>query len=514
MSIKKTVAIAAAAGALAAVAMPAMAFESEFHGSYTLQYFLSNYETGGGGPILYGAPAATATTPGVVKGFNTTENLKMNNFFEQRARINYNAKASDDLKLVTWFEIDSRFGDAAQSGATRNSGGGMDADAVNLETKNVYLQFKVPATPTTMKVGIQNWTDSLKGIFLFVGDLAGVHTSTKVGPATINAAYFRGWDNSFSLNTARPRGMDNLDFGVVEGKFALSKDVNLGALYYLYADGRANTTPVLNLPGAAVGTITPANANAVMIHTMGLTGDAKLGDLSLSGFAAYQFGLIKGFAGTADTAYQNAVALNLAAKAPIGPGTFRTAALFTSGNDQNASDGKSKHLTGWYGVQYTPPLNAAASTGSNMNSWTEGQMMLLDKGARGYATTDAAIIYNAGNGTTMANQQGQFCLTAGYDLNVTPKFYVNSNLGVAWAAKTNNLKPVDNATGGKNGTNFIGTEINTEIGYKLYDNLTANVQLGYVVLGGYFNGALKNGAGSATDPENPYTSRIGLRYVF
>jgi hypothetical protein len=96
MSLKKTVAIAAAAGALAAISVPAMAFENEVHGAFNLKYYLSNYENGGGGAILYGP------TPASVNG-NTTENLRMNNYFEQRARVFYNAKASDDLKLVTAF---------------------------------------------------------------------------------------------------------------------------------------------------------------------------------------------------------------------------------------------------------------------------------------------------------------------------------------------------------------------------------------------------------------------------
>lgn len=91
MSIKKRILAVAAAGALGALAaVPAMAFENEFHGSYTLKYFLSDYENGGGGRI---DPTATATG-------NTTANLKANNYFEQRARLFYTAKANDDLKLV------------------------------------------------------------------------------------------------------------------------------------------------------------------------------------------------------------------------------------------------------------------------------------------------------------------------------------------------------------------------------------------------------------------------------
>ena len=62
MKLKKTVAIAAAAGALAAISVPAMAFENEFHGMYKLKYFLSNFEQYGGGPILYGPTPAKPVT--------------------------------------------------------------------------------------------------------------------------------------------------------------------------------------------------------------------------------------------------------------------------------------------------------------------------------------------------------------------------------------------------------------------------------------------------------------------
>ena len=160
MSLKKTVAIAAAAGALAAISVPAMAFENEAHGIYNLKWYNSNYESGSTGYLL---PNGNA---------NAIADRKMNSFFEQRARLFYTAKASDDLKLVVGFEIDSVWGDrdqgailqgsgsngssnATYSGAFRNSGGAMEADAVNLETKHVYLDFKIPSTPTNVTVGIQ-----------------------------------------------------------------------------------------------------------------------------------------------------------------------------------------------------------------------------------------------------------------------------------------------------------------------------------------------------------------------
>jgi hypothetical protein len=104
----------------------------------------------------------------------------------------------------------------------------------------------------------------------------------------------------------------------------------------------------------------------------------------------------------------------------------------------------------------------------------------------------------------------------GYDLPVTDKFTVKSNVGAVWAAHTNVLKPVDKVTGQQNRTNFQGAEINLETGYKVSDNVTAKFQAAYVMLGGYYKNAWSSavtGAGVKT-PEDPYTARLIVQYVF
>ena len=94
----------------------------------------------------------------------------------------------------------------------------------------------------------------------------------------------------------------------------------------------------------------------------------------------------------------------------------------------------------------------------------------------------------------------------GYDATITPKLYANANVGVAWAAKNHKTNRLSQA----NGTNFLGTEVNVETGYKMYDNLTASVQAAYLFLGGYYNGVAAGGK----DPEDPYTARVLLKYAF
>src|SRR5690349_7152452 len=88
MSFKKKMLTVAAVSALtAATAVPAMALENEFHGMYKFMGYQTNFFTGVGG-VLDDQPRS---------GW----------FAEQRARILYTAKANDNLKLVTHFEMDA-----------------------------------------------------------------------------------------------------------------------------------------------------------------------------------------------------------------------------------------------------------------------------------------------------------------------------------------------------------------------------------------------------------------------
>ncbi|MFA7059365.1 MAG: hypothetical protein WC156_00945 [Pedobacter sp.] len=493
MSFKRTVAIVAAAGALAAVAVPAMAMENEFHGMYKMKYFLSNYENGGSGAIDPSGQGMTEAGP-----FTAKENLKTNNYFEQRARLQYIAKASDDLRLVTHFEIDSVFGDKAQGLATRNNGGALEADAVNLETKSVYLDFKIPSTPVRVTAGIQPYKDAFKGVFLDA-DIAGINTVTKLGAATLGLGYLRAYDQSYFSTTTYNRGMYNLDILALNVSFALSKDLNVGAAYYLYSDDRG-------AKGAAVG--------STNIHTLGANFDAKLGVVDLSGFAAMQQGLTKG----ATRVAYNGYAFNTAAKMAIGPGSLRTAILWTTGDD-----GQDGINTAWQSVRQSQNQVGVVPSGPSTNSYNDSHMMLLNRDVSMQGTSTDQNLVN----TTNNKDQGVILYSLGYDATITPKLYANANVGMAWASKTNHdgtfstdgltaypNKPYDVKTGGHAGTNYMGTEINLETGYKMYDNLTASFQAAYVLLGGYYKNTVINGNGDEKSPENPYTARVVLSYAF
>ncbi len=84
--------------------MPALALENEFHGMFRVRGIISNLDD-------YRSAYFDATdSSGIAKPLR---NPGTRSYIEQRARLLYIAKANDDLKLHTHFEIDSRWGDAA-----------------------------------------------------------------------------------------------------------------------------------------------------------------------------------------------------------------------------------------------------------------------------------------------------------------------------------------------------------------------------------------------------------------
>lgn len=443
MNLKKAALITVAAGALGALAVPAMAFENEFHGLYNFNATFSNFQDGGSGDFAL---------------YNTAEKKRMNNYFEQRARLQYIAKASDDLKLVTHFEINNRFGRPqvlTQAASTTSAalstdlgGNDLDSDGLNIVTKHVYLDFNV--TPAVnAKLGIMPYKDSIKGIFVDA-DVPAIMTSAKVGAYTLGLGFSRYNDMAGTTGNTRLGDLDT-DLFIMDNTFAINKDTKAGMSYYFLADYKTADKEIL-------------------LHTLGVNAETKIGPVSLSGFAAMQAGHQKNGVSAGNNTYYHGWAANVAAKAAVGVGTAKAGFLFASG-DNNPAAGSNK---GW------------VSTGTN--SYNESGMMILARNTGNSPTsTDRYLRRNVTN-IALA--------TVGYDANLTKQLFVNGNVGCGWVPSSR--EGATHVAG-----DFMGIEANLEAGYKLYDNLTLKAAAGYLFAGGYYS---KSTAGD--DPENPYTMRL------
>jgi hypothetical protein len=437
MKRNKILALAAAGVLTAATAVPALAMENEFHGSFTAFYDLSNYSAGFGGYDYM---------------LGLAKNAKTENYFVQRARLGYTAKVSDQVKLNTKFELDyTKWGNSSYT-TGRNTGGGLGADSVQIETKNVFLELNYPTLNT--KIGMMPYNDSFKGI-LFDADMAGILFSHNYTNASVAAGFFRfGDDGPVS-------GRNTYDMISLDGKYALGKDTKVGAAYYYINDNR--TTP------GTYGGLTGGDAN---IHSVGLNAEGAVGPVNLSGFAITQFG------DRNDAQKAKGYALNLAAKVAVMGGTLRSDFLYVGGG-KNAF--------------YNPYTENGGSEGGG---YYDAEMIILnrDKNAK---TFDRALVYDANN-----FNQGVIMGSIGYDHACTDKITSSINAGFAAVAK-NNGQNVNSKS------DYIGTEINLESNYKLTPNVTLGVRGGYVFLGDYFKGA-----DAGRTPDNPYDLKVLANLAF
>jgi hypothetical protein len=482
----------AAVAALGCMGSTAFAMEHDFNGLLRIKGDLTNFDQAGGNDASVKA--------GGLRALYRANPSSSFFYSEQRARLKYTGKFSDDVKLVTQFEIDSRWGDSSQGkanlGSTRNGGGAMETDQVNLETKNVYMDFKIPTFPTQVKAGLMPFDDAYKGVFLTT-DIAGVMTTTKLDNMTINAGWLRGYDNvNFNgadgtlpaVNTAPTgtgslTGFDNpgkysLDIGILEAKYAVSKELSVGGSYYL-------TYSNLEKSGYNI------------LSTVGVNASYNFGPGTIDGFLLFQAGdnPTNDFGQVGQSV--SAFAANIAGKIKAGPGTARGTVLYASGDDGKGS------------VSAFQCVNQLGD-GNATSTFSSAQMTMLITNTRYAANTDRALI----NTVTNYNQ-GIVGAFFGYDLDIN-KTFIKTNIGFGSTASDNNtFKPKNLTKNDYSNGKYVGTEVNAEVGYKISSNLTASVIAGYVKLGDYYKDTVKNTVtGAIETPDNPWKSMVVLNLSF
>ena len=414
----------AAAGALTAVtALPAMALENEFHGIYNFNAIFANYN-------------------GTINP-TTVQTNKADQSLEQRVRLQYIAKASNDLKLVTHFEINNIWGakdTLKDDGKTTDvAGSDLDTDGLNILTKHAYLDFNA-AKGVNVTIGLQAYKDALAGIVIDA-DVPGVYVNTAIAGVQTKLGMARYADNTlFDDGTGSFVGDQNTDFYSLDTNYALNKDTKVGVSYYL-----------LN------NTVTTDHNTA---HTVALTGATKVAGIDLAGFVAMQ----NGKAG-ANQAHYEGLAYNLRASMKAAGGTIKAGYLYASGDDAGDDNGAWKN--------------------TGVTTYNDSGMMLIVRNTAHNVTATSSFI----GGTDITNLR---VLHVGYATSLSDKLSAQVNVGARWA----NEAATDTVKG------FTAAEVNGEIAYKLYPNMTVLAQAGYASLDSEYAG------------KDPYTARAGIRFSF
>lgn len=448
-------------GLAAAVATPAMALENEFKGSFRMKAFVSNFDDG--------------TTSGYDPAGND-KNAQTNSYVEQRIRLKYTAKASEDFKLKTDFKIDSRWGSGAYD-THRKLGGEIGSDTVNIETRAAYLDFNLPVHAINVKAGIQPWTDSYDGIFVD-SQMGGLLASTKISDVDVTLGWFRLDDTA-----ATPFGRDPRDLVILEGRYAVNKDVTVGGSYYMLNDAVDRDTKYLTNVAGTARTIPKET-----VHTLGVNSEGKFGATTLNGYLLYQLGNLDDLT-TGANRNISAFAAGIGAKSKLETGMLKASFLYASG-DKNSGGSKA--------FRDVQDLDGGTET-----DYSSDMRMLRKDAFTG--PSGKSFVQSINN-----RDQGLIFGSVGYDVDLSQKVFVGANVGFALVAEENANKPVNLSTNAVNSSNYLGTEINGNLGYKLVANVTARVQGAYTILGGYYKGVAKNGE----TPSNPYSTNVMLVYSF
>ena len=420
MNFKKAAAIAVAAGAFGAISVPAMAFENEFHGMYKFMGYQSN------------------TFNGLTAGLS--DNPQSGFMAEQRARLQYIAKANADFKLVTHFELDSRFGGkninsptpTTYSGSTGpngylgtysgNDAGNLDADQLTFETKSIYVDFNDPITGTNVKLGLQPWADSYQSLFL-LADMTGAYATKNFGAAKLSLGWFRFDDNT--TDTANV-GRKTADLSILDGKFTISKDVMIGASYYYLNNDSTTLIPAFD-----------------RLHMFGLNADINAGPVNIKPFGAIQSG------DRTSTTNLKSYLLGAVTTTKVGSGAINLTAIYLSGD----SDGTKKE-------------NSFTAITTGTQYFAPAKMWLLVRSGQAINSSTSIL----GNDLTVGGR-GLVGIFGGYE-GTTGKLFYNANVGYAQTAdKRDNEKSP------------IGTELNAQIGYQIFDNVSVSAAFAYAFLG-------------------------------
>jgi hypothetical protein len=198
---KRTMFVAVAVLVMVAVALPALAIEFKYGGYYHWRWITSDNLTGSNG--------------------RPDDNQ---NYFDQRLRMYFDFVGSENLQVVTKWEVDTLWGNSFDKFST---GGGVGADSINLEMKNVYIDFAVPYTPARAKLGVQGLA-FLTG-WIVDDDFSSANFTVKLDPVEIKVGYIAGANNDVTSTR------DNIDDVFVSIDY--SNGPFSGTLLGFYQDG-------------------------------------------------------------------------------------------------------------------------------------------------------------------------------------------------------------------------------------------------------------------------------------
>ncbi|MBU2492939.1 MAG: hypothetical protein KJ571_09970 [Bacteroidetes bacterium] len=440
-------------------------------------------------------------------GGNTTKTGSDSRFTEQRfiPIIAYTPRLFDGWATMRMsFEFDWTWGDA-NYGAGGNFGGAFGADFVNMQTQNLFIEFR-PQRNLFINAGLTRIFDNIRvPAYTFTDDLitTGYRLAIWGSDGTGVAGHYYLNDQRFKFGAYQlyENNVDqNDDVSLFELDYEYDFDIKNSAgltLYYLRDRGNAEGGVSILGQGLNSGL---SNYNGVFNFNFGnndytadiiwlgthFHGDPllKQGRFGYSGFVISNFGNAKTEIQSVDI-FGLAANLRLAYKYGKNTNDYVSAdGVFSTGDDNNISDGK-----------YSGVLTGNNWTAPGAVFFSHGLYLLLPHGNVVNRFTGAVIdIQNIGYGLMAGS------LTGSYDI-IPNKLKIKSSLGIG-------ASPVTPAGGGS----LIGTEFNFNLLYKLRVFMDLELHAAYLKLGDFYDSQAVNG-GIPVRPDDPWVLFASLKWI-
>jgi hypothetical protein len=391
-------------------------------------------------------------------GGDVAENISTA-FYYQRLRVQTDFIVSPGLKLVTRFDAMERAWGAARTSATATNDATLTKDSAGTTAENeniafdwAYIEYASPIG--LFQVGYMN-LGATGTIFSNSSVPAGrIKYSYTIGPATINADITKVKDKSLTAKNAVTYTDADNDSCSIEGVYAITKDAKAGmkVTYYNYAEysptslGNYKKKYFLFTPYAIVKT-GPVEIQAEVNYA---TGSAKkfgdsIGDVSLSNLSAF-----------------------VDATATFGPVYFGGTFAYISGDDPGTSD-KQEGGTLSGGLDWNPTL--IMFNYYDRTYWA-GNLA-------GSSTNNAGPM---GNDTSCTTSPGAWFGQGRIGVRPITALDIMASLSYAQADK----KPGIGAAAILN--NSFGWEVDVTGTYKITNNLSYMMGVGYWFVGDYYKG--------------------------
>jgi len=404
--------------------------------------------------------------------FVATDNMDGNDkiddnrqFVKQRLRMYFTSIASENLKVVYKNEIDFNWGDNSFA-TTRSQGGRIGGDTVNLETKNIYMEFMIPNTPVKFTGGLQGVT--LHRGWFISDDVSAARFDVNLDPFSV-LAY---WANA--IDTLQTSSEDDMWQLVLSGAYkAENMDARLSFGYEKGPDG--NFTP-----GSPPGPTAKDDDFYLLMGDFGMSfdmvsfyviaglnaGKRKNNGASDNKYKGYMFEGQVDFALDIATLYVN----------------FRYASGEKEGKDDFGFRGMSGQTYSWSEILsdgYFWEVNSDMSQISSI-------------GDKGYAVPG----HSASN-----HPSNMWAIAVGGDVKPTDTTSIGLDLYY--------IAMVEKRTVGGKSTDDVGFEVDLDITQKIYDNLDMKIVGAYMFADDGF------GAPAATaNKDDAFVLGLGFNYKF